>query len=69
MGGDMDTSGFYRLDDGVLLYAPNAVMGADLELLRSEHASYTYPILGWYWFDTEAAAREYFDLPPEEPTP
>jgi hypothetical protein len=63
----MDTSGFYKLDDGALLYGPNAVIGADLELLRAEHAAYDYPVAGWYWFDSEADARAYFDAhPPTE---
>lgn len=59
----MDTSGFYKLDGGSLLHAPNAVVGADLELLRAERAAYAYPVSGWYWFDTEAAAREHFGIP------
>jgi hypothetical protein len=67
MEDNMDTSGFYKLDDGVMIHAPNAVVGADLELLRAEHASYTYPASGWYWFDTEAAALEYFGMFLEKP--
>ncbi len=31
------------------------------ELLKND---YTYPVKGWYWFDTEDQARLFFDLPP-----
>lgn len=57
--------GFYKLD-GVLLYAPNAVYNADYVLYAADHESYTYPVDGWYWFDTEAEARAFFGLPPAE---
>jgi hypothetical protein len=60
-----DTSGFYKLD-GDLLYAPNYVLNANYELYRELHETYTYPVDGWYWFDTEAEAREFFGLPPIE---
>jgi hypothetical protein len=58
-----NTSGFYKLD-GDLLYAPNFVLGAyqAYELRKETHQEHTYPIDGWYWFDTEDAAREFFNL-------
>ena len=58
-----DTSGFYKVD-GSLLYAPNYVLNSDYELYKDQHESYTYPVDGWYWFDTEEQAREFFKLPP-----
>lgn len=66
-----DTSGFYKLDPGgTLLYGPNFVINADYALYRDQHETYTYPVDGWYWFDTEAEAREFFGLPPDPgPTP
>jgi hypothetical protein len=63
MEGDMDTSGFYKVAEDQLLYGPNTVMGADLELLRDEHDSYRYPVAGWYWFDSEEDATVFFELP------
>jgi hypothetical protein len=63
MENDVDTSGFYKIDNDQLLYGPNTVMGADIELLRYEHTSYNYPVAGWYWFDSESDARTFFDLP------
>lgn len=60
---DMDTSGFYKLDGEVLLYGPNFVLHADFELRRENRDTFTYPVDGWRWFDSEAEARAFFDLP------
>lgn len=70
-----DTLGFYKLD-GDLLYGPNFVLGAygAYELRKETKDEHTYPTDGWYWFDSELEAREFFGLPPIEdirtpPTP
>jgi hypothetical protein len=60
----MDTSGFYKLD-GSLLYGPNYVLNADYELRRETRDDHSYPVDGWYWFDTEDEARLFFSLPLE----
>lgn len=52
----MDTSGFYKISEGELLYAPNAVYNKDYELLRDNHTNYTYPVDGWTWFDSREEA-------------
>lgn len=53
------TKGFYKLEDGSLMYAPNFVSGPGFELLADQHESYTYPVEGWKWFDTlEGACYE-----------
>lgn len=57
-----DTSGFYKLD-GDLLFGPNFVLNASYELRRETYKQYTYPVDGWYWFDSEAEARTFFNLP------
>lgn len=66
----MDTDGFYKLD-GELLFSPNSVSNSCCDLVRDNKDQYDYPMGGWYWFDTELEAREFFGLPPEEtpPTP
>ena len=56
-----DTSGFYKLD-GELLFGPNFVLNQSYELYRETHADYTYPVDGWYWFDTEEQAKLFFGL-------
>lgn len=63
-----DTSGFYKLD-GDLLYGPNFVLNANYELRRETHANFTYPVDGWWWFDSEAEARTAFGLPEATPVP
>ena len=61
---EQNTSGFYKLD-GDLLYAPNFVLGPyqQYELRKETHQEHTYPIDGWYWFDTENEARVFFNMP------
>ena len=62
----LDTSGFYKLD-GVLLFGPNFVLNANYELRRDTKDDNTYPVDGWYWFDSELDARVFWDLQePEE---
>ena len=56
-----DTGGFYKLD-GELLFGPNFVLNQNYELYRETHADYTYPVDGWYWFDTEEQAKLFFGL-------
>ena len=63
----IDTSGFYKYENEELFYAPNKVINKDYILLRELKDTYTYPVSGWYWFDTLAEAREFFDIPEPEP--
>lgn len=63
-----NTSGFYKNEDGMLLHGPNFVLAGSFNLYKEQKDGYTYPIHGWYWFDTEEKAREFFNLPkPLEP--
>jgi hypothetical protein len=59
----MDTSGFYRLRGDKLTRAPNAVRAPTYDLLRKDKDTYTYPVEGWYWFNTETEAKTFFGLP------
>jgi hypothetical protein len=54
------TAGFYKVD-GELLYAPNGVLHACYELLPDLKNTYTYPVDGWTWYDSEEAARKATD--------
>lgn len=58
----MDTSGFYKHIQGRLLYGPNFVLNADYTLERSTHETHTYPVDGWYWFETEEEAKTFFGV-------
>ena len=65
--------GFYKNDNGTLLFAPNFVESNDFQLYKENKDNYTYPIQGWYWFDTQQESEttlgiEYsidnFNIPP-----
>lgn len=58
----MDTRGFYKNDNNVLLYAPNYVINKNYELYTINSDSYDLPIDGWYWFENEDDAYLFFDL-------
>lgn len=66
----METNpGFYKEQDGMLLYAPNTVMGPDYELDSRFKDMYNYPTpSGWTWFDSELGARNFFNIWPPEDT-
>jgi len=51
-----NTSGFYKEENGELLYGPNFVLNKNYELRKETHDQHTYPVDGWYWFDSEEEA-------------
>jgi hypothetical protein len=57
----MDTSGFYKLDGQMLLFGPNFVEHKDWQLYRNLHETYTYPVEGWYWFNSREEAKQFFN--------
>lgn len=61
-----DTSGFYKLDGEVLLYGPHFVLNANYELRKETHSEHSYPVDGWYWFDTEQEAKDFFGIVEED---
>ncbi len=54
----LDTSGFYKNDNGTLLFGPNFVLNANYELRRETHDQHNYPIDGWHWFNSEEEAKQ-----------
>ena len=44
--------GFYKNDSGTLLFAPNFVESKDFQLYMADKDKYSYPVQGWYWFET-----------------
>jgi hypothetical protein len=62
MKNEIYTNGFYKLSDSKLLYAPNWVINANYELRRETHEQNTYPVGGWYWFDTLEEACVFFEI-------
>jgi hypothetical protein len=64
-----NTAGFYKNDNGYVLYVPNFVLNANYELRKETKNQHTYPTDGWYWFDSEEEAYASFGLeynPPEQ---
>ena len=57
---------FYKLIDEKNYIFGSEVLSAEYQLLTEDKDTYTYPIDGWYWFDSEEEAREFFNLPPLE---
>lgn len=45
-----------------MLFGPNAIINATYELHKEEKDTYTYPVDGWYWFDTEVEAYSFFGV-------
>lgn len=43
---------FYKRENEELIVAPNFVIGPGFELRAETHSDHTYPVEGWYWFDT-----------------
>jgi hypothetical protein len=56
---------FYKLEENTLL-SGDPIIGPTYTLIADEYETNTYPVDGWYWFATEAEAREFFGLPPKE---
>lgn len=53
---------FTKKDNDELIIAPNFVLNANYELVKEKFDTYTYPVDGWYWFETEDEAYLYFGL-------
>ena len=58
----MDNAGFYKLDGDELLFAPYGVTSLEYDLQPDMHATYSYPVDGWQWFDSEEEAREAYQI-------
>jgi hypothetical protein len=54
---------FFTYQDNILQEAPNFIIFPDgVELWAVNKDNYTYPVNGWYWFDTEAEAKTFYGL-------
>lgn len=65
-------SGFYKKDPATeeLLYGRFYVLNTEYELWREQKDTYTYPVDGWSWYDSEEEARTVLNVPvvlPPEP--
>ena len=58
------SQGFYKNENGELFHGPNYVIFPTNEELNIDlKDTYTYPVYGWYYFDSEEEARIFFNLP------
>lgn len=57
-----NTPGFYKFDGRMLYFAPNSVYAPNFTLLLEQQATYTYPVDGWYYFDTTQQAESFFEI-------
>lgn len=54
-----NTSGFYRIQDNELQWAPNFVYAPDYELHKEQLSTYELPLPGnWIWADSEELAKQ-----------
>jgi hypothetical protein len=56
-------AGFYKLEGDTLHHGPNYVRCLEYELFKETKDDHTYPIDGWYWFDSIEEAREFYNIP------
>lgn len=55
---------FYKLLDDNSLTSGPFVQSLDYILDYHFKDDYTFPIDGWYWFDTDEEANEFFNIEP-----
>ena len=52
---------YYKFEENNLQSA-ETVCSPDYVLFSEDHLTYTYPIDGWYWFDSEEEAKKFFKI-------
>lgn len=57
--------GFYKYESPILLHGLR-VLDANYSLNAETKDNNTYPVDGWYWFDSDEAAHTYFNYVPEQ---
>lgn len=50
--------GFYKNDNGFLLWSADRVINDNFELWIDQKDTYSYPVEGWIWADSELIARQ-----------
>lgn len=61
-----NTSGFYKFENSILLFAPNGVTGPGYDLQIATKDQYTYPVEEWSWFNSEEEANLFFNILPSD---
>lgn len=58
---DYSTAGYYKYIDNDLIYGLN-IYSAEYFLSEDTYVDNTYPIDGWYWFDSKDIAERFFGI-------
>lgn len=53
-------NGFYKFENELLF--GQLITGPDILLLIEDHELYSYPTEGWYYFDSEEEALDFFQI-------
>lgn len=59
------SAGFYKYEDQNLYFGANYVLNADYELRKEIKDNHSYPVDGWYWFDSQEEAKQFFEIEEE----
>jgi len=54
--------GFYKFENDLLRYAATGVYTPNYTILAQDHATISYPVDGWFWFDSQADAEAFFEI-------
>lgn len=52
--------GFFKQDGDELLFAPNFIINKNYELKIDSFSEYNYPVDGWFYFESEEEAKNFF---------
>jgi len=61
--------GFYKNDNGFLVWSADRVINENFELWENEKDTYNYPVEGWIWADTDLIARQILECYGQQPFP
>ena len=61
--------GFYKNDNGFLVWSADRVLNDNFELWEDKKDTYTYPVEGWIWANTELEARRSLECYGIQPFP
>ena len=61
--------GFYKNDNNALIWSADRVINDNFELWESLKDTYTYPVEGWIWADTDLIARQTLECYGIQPFP
>ena len=63
MDGDwLMNPGFYKNEDGNVMHGPNFVLNMNYELRKETKNKHTYPVDGWFWFNSDQEAYDFFGI-------